>query len=234
MRAKYALLIHAVLGFSLLYSARADDIITFPDLPDWQLRPDIQKFTAENLYAYINGAAPLYHSYQFTELTVGEYENAADKTILIEMYRHIDPVNAFGIFSQEKPDEGVFLAIGIQAYLSPPMLNLCVDNYYIKIICDDLGVETNTTLQFVGRKIAEQSAGRYDLPHYFQFFPDSGRVPYSEQYHSKAFLGHEFLNSIFTVKYAYDDQEFTLFIYAGTSDFHEQNRPVFLFHRCCR
>jgi hypothetical protein len=219
MRFLFHINLYFLLGFCFYHIAHASNTITFPDLTDWQLRPEIQKYTADNLYEYINGAAPLYHSYLFVELIVAEYENAEQKTILVEIYRHIDSVHAFGIFSQEKPEAIKSLPIGVQAYLSLSMLNLCVDQYYIKILCDDLGAKTGTTLQLVARKLVEQVDTQPALPYNFKFFPDSSQVANSEKYHSHSFLGHEFLNNIYAVNYALDNQNFLLFIEETTSDF---------------
>ena len=99
------------------------------------------------------------------------------------------------------------------------MLNLCIAQYYIKILCDDLGEKTGAILQLVARKLAEQLDTQPALPHNYKFFLDSGRIANSERYHSRSFLGHEFLNNIYTINYALDDQNFLLFIEETTSDF---------------
>jgi len=88
----------------------------FPDMTGWKKTEGPTSYAPDSLYQYINGAAEVYLSYDFRELTVVTYENANEDSITIEIYRHATPNDGFGIYSQEKPRSGSYLKIGAEGY----------------------------------------------------------------------------------------------------------------------
>ena len=95
----------------------------FPEMPGWKKPDAIQVFIPDNLYDYINGAADLYLTYDFKELQVAEYVRDDKASVIIEIYRHGSPTNAFGIYSQERLTNADFLDIGSQGYYEEKVLN---------------------------------------------------------------------------------------------------------------
>src|SRR5512143_1768289 len=95
----------------------------FPEIRGWQLLDSVQVFSPENLYDYIDGAADLYLTYDFQELKVAEFKRESKETVIVEIYRHCTPQNAFGIYSQERLANADFLDIGEQGYYEEKVLN---------------------------------------------------------------------------------------------------------------
>ncbi|MHB9098605.1 MAG: DUF6599 family protein, partial [Syntrophales bacterium] len=91
-------------------------IYSFPEMAGWKQSGEIQIYSRENLYDYIDGAADLYLKYDFQELKVADYENDRKASVTIEVYRHKTPVHAFGIYSQERLGDANYLDIGAQGY----------------------------------------------------------------------------------------------------------------------
>lgn len=147
----------------------------FPDVKGWNKSKDIQIYTPQNLYEYINGAAELYLSYDFQELQVAEYLNRHNATVIAEIYRHKTPVHAFGIYSQERPTEGNILKIGAQGYVEEPILNFVVGNAYVKINSYDVGEETGEVLQIFANKVAANLGGKGSLPKILTCFLEEGK-----------------------------------------------------------
>ena len=71
--------------------------IAFPELDGWSQPDTPQLYSPENLYEFIDGAADLYLSYEFQEVSVADYRGAGKAAVTVEIYRHSTPTQAFGI-----------------------------------------------------------------------------------------------------------------------------------------
>jgi len=188
----------------------------FPEIPGMIPIGDPKIFTSTNLYEYINGATELYLSYDFQELTTLTYENQKEQSLTIEIYRHSNSPNGFGIYSQERPQSGDFLKIGTQGYYEKGILNFVKGSYYVKLISFGLGSDDKSVLISVAQKVANQLEGELSFPRVIYSFPKEGKIKNSEKFISPNFLGHSFLKSAFTADYNDANTTFKLFIIKGT------------------
>jgi hypothetical protein len=190
----------------------------FPEFEEW--KPDGQPvtYTPATLFEYINGAAEVYLSYGFQELATLTYDNAQDRSVTIDIYRHNSPNNGFGIYSQEKPLKSTFLSIGAQGYYEPGMINFFKERYYVKILSFGLGDEDSSFLRWIAAQIAERIPGEQALPKPLLCFPEKGKVEHSERFVAENFLGHSFLHSAFLVDYVGEDESFRPFIIEGAKE----------------
>ncbi len=187
----------------------------FPNIEGWKKSENIKNYTPDNLYEYIDGAAELYLSYDFQELSVAEYINDSKASITVEIYQHKTPLYAFGIYSQERSSKGNFLNIGAQGYIEVPILNFVAENAYVKISSYNAGNETQNLLKIFAKKVAENLGGNPPLPAILDCFPGEGKKQNSEKFIARSFLGHGFLNSGFIADYFVDNKTFQLFIIEG-------------------
>ena len=184
----------------------------FPVIDGWA-RDEVPKiYTPVNLFEYINGAAEVYLSYGFQELAVLNYDNEQEQSVTIEIYRHSNPNNGFGIYSQEKPLESTFLSIGIQGYYEHGVLNFFKGDYYVKLLSFGLGDKDRSVLVKIAEEVAEKLPGETDFPKAVLCFPEEGRVKNSERYIAKNFLGHSFLHSAFIADYEMEKEKHRVFI----------------------
>ena len=126
--------------------------VRFPQIAGWRLAAEIQRFEPKTLYEYINGAADLYLACDFEELQVAEYGNAQKASIIVEVYRHRTPRDAFGIYSQERLPEANVLPVGAQGYIDKNILNFVAGRYYVKISSANTGAEDREVLQAFATK----------------------------------------------------------------------------------
>jgi len=90
------------LFLSLLLSLPAlTQEFTLPALEGFKKVTSYPVFVPENLWDFINGAADNYLSYAFQDLHVAEYKKGKN-VIKLEVYRHRDKVNTFGIYFSER------------------------------------------------------------------------------------------------------------------------------------
>ncbi|HDZ25578.1 MAG TPA: hypothetical protein ENH65_03595, partial [Candidatus Aminicenantes bacterium] len=84
-----------------------------PDVVTWKIPESPQDYFPEILFEYINGAAEIYLSYDFKELTVGQYEKGdSNASLIIEIYDMGTEINSFGIYSAERFPDSQFISLG--------------------------------------------------------------------------------------------------------------------------
>ena len=185
---------------------------TFPEVKGWKPSGEIQTFSPENLYEYINGGSDLYLAYDFLELNVAEYHNDRKTAVTVEVYRHKTPTDAFGIYSQERFSVAEFLVVGAQGYCAEDFLNFITGSYYVKMSIDKAEAEGREVLTFFAQKMVENLGERSQLPSILKSFPAEGKVRNSEKFIAKKFLGYSFLHSAFTADYLVSGKKFQVFI----------------------
>ena len=189
----------------------------FPGIPGWSQPGEVQTFIPKTLYEYINGAADLYLSYDFEELKVVEYVNNKKASVIIDVYRHATPTDAFGIYSQERLHNANCLDIGSQGYYEKNALNVLSGNYYVKISSFNTGADDKEILFAFAKRVSANLGEKGTLPPILAAFPKGGKMANSEKFVSKKFLGYAFLRAAFTADYELPDQKFKLFIIEGGS-----------------
>ncbi len=215
-----ALALMSLFTFGCGHESRAGDTHTTKEnilgISGWKQSENMRTFEPDNLFEYIDGAAELYLSYNFRELSVGQYSGEKDASVTVEIYHHQTPVDAFGMYSQERPIDGQYLkGIGAEAYLESPVLNFVLRDAYVKISGYELGDRADEILQAFGKKIASDIGGDPVLPATLTLFPEEGKKAHSEQYVAKNLFGYDFLHSGFTADYSVGKAEFQLFIIQG-------------------
>lgn len=199
--------------FSLSLSGASGGMETlFPHLSGWTQKGKINTYTPDTLYEYINGAADVFLGYDFQELVSATFEDAEKASFTVDIYLHGNPINGFGIYSAEKPPGGPFIPVGTQGYYEKGVLNFLKGSYYVKISGFDLGDRDETVLKQAARQVAQKIEGENRFPQTVESLPGEGKVPHSERYIARNFLGHSFLHSAFTADYEKDGRPMQVFL----------------------
>jgi hypothetical protein len=203
-----------ILGMTLFLCALESEAkdFKFPEIPEWNQSGEIQTFIPKTLYEYINGAADLYFSYDFEELKVVEYVNDRKASVIIDVYRHATPTDAFGIYSQERLPNANYLDIGVQGYYEKNALHFLSGNCYVKINSFNTGADDKEIVFAFAKRVSANLGEKGSFPPLLTAFPKEGKVTNSEKFISKKFLGYAFLHSAFTADYELPGQKFKLFI----------------------
>ena len=196
-------------------SASEGKVVGFPEMSGWKSSGEVQTFTPKTLYEYIDGAADLYLSYDFQELRVAEYLNERKASVIVEIYRHQTPADAFGIYSRERLPDADVIETGAQGYIEENVLNFVTESYYVKINSFKTGKEDREILLTFAKRVAESLGEKGWLPSLLSSFPPEGKKRNSEKYISKNFLGYSFLHSAFTADYELSGMKFKLFLIEG-------------------
>jgi hypothetical protein len=198
------LMIIPLIGLSLT----PEDI--FPKMEKWERNTGDQVYTSDNLWNIINGAADAYLSYDFKKLYTAEYTNDRDKRMKVYIFQHSDPVNAFGIYSQERSSDYAFVSTGAQGFKSSQSYYFITGPYYVQISTSDEGLEN--AMANLAQQIDEVLDINDQLPETLALFPEKGKVPYSEKYIASNFMGYSYMHSAFISDYQHAGNAFRIFI----------------------
>ncbi len=187
----------------------------FPDVAGWKRSAEIQNFSPKTLYEYIDGAADLYLTYEFEGLKVAEYQNGKKSSVTVDVYFHKTPIQAFGIYSQERLPGANFINAGAEGYVESNALNFLSGPYYVKISSYNTGAEDQEILLTFAKKVSESLGEKGSLPSILSSFPEEGKKKHSEKFIAKNFLGYSFLHSAFTAEYELSGKKFKLFVIEG-------------------
>lgn len=168
------------------------------------------EFYGQNLYELINGAAGIFHDYDFAALGHAIYKKG-DSDITVDIYFMGEPLNAFGVFSAESSPDYHFIEIGALGYLEEGIMNFLQGPYYVKLSAYGSEEEQVKTMMKdfaadVSARIGEEKA----LPEILSILPAKDIVPYSQGFSKKAPLGYQFLAPALTAEYAFGDNRTTL------------------------
>lgn len=182
----------------------------FPEFKGWELNVGERVYTPDNLWDIINGAADLYLSYDFQRLYTAEYYDDRDRQIKVYIFEHSNPINTFGIYSQERSDDYELNETGAQGFKSGGAYYFIAGPYYVQISVHH--GELRDTLDQLANLINKKLDQRDRLPRELQLFPEKGKIPVSEKYIASNFLGYSFLHSAFVASYQQGEKTFKIFI----------------------
>ncbi len=217
MQTRFAFLLIILTSISIYFgNAQSPGSSLFPQITDWKLsEPRI--WGPHNLYTPINGAADMFLSYNFEEMQAADYSTDSNY-ISVEVYRHKTPIDAFGAYSQERPDRDIYSDIGVQAYSEDTYIHLLANRYYIKIRTANSDDKSRPAMERIAAQQVEMLNKGTSFPKEFAYFPKEGRVPFTERYINENIFGYSFLHSSYEVSYQLNDKSYVLFILQGSSD----------------
>jgi uncharacterized protein DUF6599 len=165
-----------------------------------------EEFYGENLYELINGAAGIYHDYDFVALGHAIYKRGSDE-ITVDIYDMGNRLNAYGIFSAESSTDYNFIDIGATGYLEPDTLNFMQGRYYIKLSTYGEEGKTEPLLKDFSAQVSKTIKKGKKIPGVFKRFPKKNLVPHSYQFSNKAALGYKFLAPALIAEYALSEDK---------------------------
>ncbi len=189
-----------------------------PDIPVFRISNDIEVFNADNLFNRINGAAPLFLAYNFKEMTSMEYDDG-ENSITIQAYRHDTPADAFGMYASERSDNLEYFDIGGEAQGDNNGLYFFAGCIYVKMSsnADAEADGVGNTMREIGKALAEKINADATYPPLFTRFPLENKISYSEYYTNAGYIGHSFLNHVYSCNYMNNELQYQLFLIDGNT-----------------
>jgi hypothetical protein len=211
---RYISALHFIL-LLYVYPSFSQDI-TLPELSGFKKVINYPVYTADNLWDFIDGAADTYLSLGFENVHIAEYKKGKN-VIKLEIYKHKDDIQTFGIYSSERSPSFDFIKIGTQGYKTDGSLNFFKGYYYVKIRTYSKSEKIIQSVEALAIKVSDMLTGSSDMPSALKDFPEEGKKINEESYIKESVLGHEFLSEAFKTLYEVGNNKFSIFLFKKKS-----------------
>jgi hypothetical protein len=196
--------------------ARAQE---YPRIEGWQPVSEVATWLPDNLWEYIDGAAELFLSFDVVSCQSRDFSSGG-VTITVDLFEMGTPLNAFGIYTRERPETPAPPVAGAAASaLSLPWQALLLKgSIYLKVDVTEgeLDPESGTRLLLT---LATALTGSEELPPQLALLPATGRRSDSEGYQRQGFLGRPELGQCLYATYSGEGIEpFTGFVVVDTDE----------------
>ncbi|MGA2515407.1 MAG: DUF6599 family protein [Thermodesulfobacteriota bacterium] len=163
----------------------------------WKWDGKEMRYNSKTLFSYMDGAAELYLTYGFQNLTVRRLERSDQPSITCELYEMASSEDAYGVFSYEHQDETA--EIGQGSEFGGGLLRFWKGKYFVSIYAEGEGAEVESGMLKMGRAVANSIPGVGPEPKLIGFIPgkDLGLVDKSVRY----LKSHVLLNQRFFISH---------------------------------
>lgn len=168
----------------------------------WRMAEPVRIFTPETLYEEIDGEAELYLPYSFRELRVAilSPDDRPGVQVRLEQFRHGDPRDAYGIYSQYRfPGQETIRVGSSEAIRSDTSLDFFQGEFFVRLRVASREA-TRNDLEHLGRDLAARLPGTGEFPRETEVLRLPGSAQGPVAFHRKAVLGYEALAPCFEAR----------------------------------
>jgi len=177
---------------------KMDSPVSLPsETAGWKWDEKEIKYKSRELFEYIDGAAELYLSYGFQNVTVRRFEKAGQPPLTLELYKMDSSEDAYGVFSFERQDEAI--GIGQGSEFGGGLLRFWKGKYFVSLYADGEGPEVESALLKMARLMADSIPATGPEPKLIAAIPgkDLGLIDKSVRY----LKSHILLNQRFFISH---------------------------------
>ena len=172
------------------------------ELPGWAMSQDARSYGPESLWQFIDGAADRYLAYGFEEAAASEYaQEGTGSRILIDIYRMKDPLNAYGIYTQERSPDSQFVKVGNEGYSTGTTLNFWAGSCYVKTTAFGEKAAVAGELTRLAGAVAAKVTVQGAEPAEISYFPRANLLTHTMTYIPRDVLGQSYFVNGFEAKY---------------------------------
>jgi len=217
MRGCFSIIVISILLLVTSETIQATELKTLipssREFTDFKITHNVEYYTEENLWDYMNGGAPGYLAYGFEEMVTMQVKNLKNHIeVSIDIYDMGNHLNAFGIYSVERVPDGRDLDFGADSYQYNTTLCFWQDKYYVKLMSYDMKPETAQSLSSLATLITQKMPKKGEPPYLFSIFPVEGRLKKSERYIKCDVLGQAYFTGGYSVEYDNDSNQYKIFL----------------------
>ena len=189
-------------------SAPEGDLLP-PERGQWRRAGPVTRYTPDNLYDYIDGAAPFVISFGFRSLRAADYRRGEEPVTTVDVYDMRCSDNAFAFFRSMANLEAEPVEVGTEGAGAEARIEFWQGPHYV--VVSNPSPEEREHVLALARDVAASRPATQAWPAYLDLLPKAGRVPRSEKYLPGSFLGYEALTRTVFARYKCGDAEVTLF-----------------------
>ena len=179
----------------------------------WSVAEGPVTYLPENLYEYLDGAAPRYLAYGFRKLMHARYEFRSDllSSVTLNVFDMGSELGAFGIYRSGMPPGIPAQDWGAEGHRSGTVAEAWKGRVYVHAEADDDRPALIGMLEQLVVRVCGEVSGDAALPTLLESLPSNSLVPRSERYVAGDLLGHAFLPGGVMATYEVAGQESVLF-----------------------
>jgi hypothetical protein len=135
----------------------------------WEQQGGARRFTADNLFEYLNGNAEGYLLYGFVQMRGVTCQSGGD-SILIDVFEMADADAAYGVFTANLDPHLSIEKVGMGGQIMSRRALFCKDKYYVELAANPEKGQTAALWAFV-REAEKRIPGRSTPPAALSWFP---------------------------------------------------------------
>jgi len=174
----------------------------------------VQIVPPAQLFEIIDGGAELFLQYSFVALYTVELHNGAGDTLGLEIYRHADPLSAFGVYYRENDSCVESLNLFEKSCTGEHALTFRQGELYGKVLshAERARAASPGLAAALARKLPSAQSS---FPQ-FGAFPGEGLVAESQRYYPANYLGLKAMGPVFAARYRGATEGTAFYVPAGT------------------
>jgi hypothetical protein len=182
--------------------------------PGFRAASKAETYNPETLYEKINGKADMYLEAGFRSLLCQRFVSEKDGSLWLEVfvYDMATPVNAFGVYGQQKRSDVTDLDITPFAYKTVDGVYLAAGAAYIEMHGSVATDELSAAMLAVARSLAGTAGTDSGLTAAIAIFPKAGHVAGSSALYPVDAFGCSLLNNVYTMQYDIGGKHVMVFI----------------------
>ena len=169
-----------------------------PQIPkqvlDWKASGPDAVYDRKTLYEYMDGGAEVYLAFDFREVFVRKYADAAENEFVLDIYDMGSPAEAFGLFSCDRQDPEA--GIGQGSEYGPGLLRFWRGRYFVSITVSGNEDKAEKAVLDLGKAIAPLFGPDGALPEMLVLLPSAGlKADKTSYFHNHVHLSNRYFVS---------------------------------------
>ncbi|MGZ5478993.1 MAG: DUF6599 family protein [Candidatus Aminicenantales bacterium] len=161
---------------------------------DWKASGPDAVYDRKTLYDYMDGGAEVYLAFDFREVFVRKYADAAENEMNLDIYDMGSPAEAFGLFSCDRQDPEA--GIGQGSEYGPGLLRFWRGRYFVSITVSGNEDKAEKAVLELGKAVAPLLGPDGAFPEMLKLLPSAGLQPDKTSYfHNHVHLSNRYFVS---------------------------------------
>ena len=158
---------------------------------DWKASGPDAVYDRKTLYDYMDGGAEVYLAFDFREVFVRKYADAAENELNLDIYDMGSPAEAFGMFSCDRQDPEA--GIGQGSEYGPGLLRFWRGRYFVSITVSGNEDKAEAAVLALGKAVAPLLGPDGGPPEMLELLPPAGLRPEKTAYfHNHVHLSNRY------------------------------------------
>ncbi|MFQ6093227.1 MAG: DUF6599 family protein [bacterium] len=161
------------------------------EMHGWKAQDEVETYTRDTIFEYINGAGEVYRLYGFRELVVCRFVKADEPNLVVELFDMGSAEDAFGVFTHGRQAEEAGIGQGSEHRGS--FLCFWKNKYFVCIYAEGETQDAQEAVPALGRAVAGAIKATGSKPKILDYLPKEGLIERSVRFfHTHVSLNYHY------------------------------------------